>query len=319
VNKPEYSLASTEAFEDFPYQFTYPPAPPPSLVTSIGKVGILSPILTIRNGDQIQILDGHRRLMAARHTKITRVPIAIISPISPLKTLMTWIYAQSASRSLNPFEIARVVENGPEVFKINSDEIFNLIIAESLISLPKQLLPDLPGILSLPERLKREAVLRSYSASFLVKLSKLYPQTLLETMSSLLDVFSLSENQLSQLIEWIDEITRRDKLKPSDIFVQDPLSFLLSHPRMPTAKKRDAILKAIYEKRFPEKARLDKAFKEIQQKFSSIGNLNFLPPGEFAGDRFELRIVFSNPEDIKTSLQKAIRLQNEIKSLFKLF
>ncbi len=318
MNIREYSLEPIHRFKTFPFQFTYPPNPPTSLVTSIRKVGILSPLLCLYVDESPQILDGHRRLLVARELKIAHIPVAFLPSLSPYDLAFTWLHAQMASRSLNPFEIAGLVENGVRHFSLSSNEMQHLVTSELPALIPPHLFPELPSILQLPERLKIEAVARSYSPAFLVKISRVYPKKLIDSITHLLDVFSLSENQLAQLLEWIDEITGRDNLTPNELLKQDPIPFLLSHPKMPTAKKRDAFLKAIYEKRFPNRAHLNKALREIQDKISSVGDLRLVPPKELAGDRFELRIGFKSPETLRTSMKKVTRLESELHKVFDL-
>ncbi len=305
-------------FTVFPFQFTIPPTPPPPLAASIGKVGVLTPILWMDNKGVPTILDGHRRVQVARDLGMEAVPAVRISLPSPPELVALYLRAQLAARSLNPFEIAGLIRNSLERFRLSVPEMIRLILAEVPGQVPPSLLPGLPAILRLPDVLKREAINRRYSAAFLMKIVTSFSEPLVDAASRLLSAIHLGENQLDTLLEWMDEITQRDGISPEELLKQDPFPFFLSHPSMPTAKKRDALLRVFYEKRFPRRAQGDKVFRELKRSWETVGDLKLIAPKDFMGNRFELRIGFRSPEALKTTLKRALSLTGELHKAFDL-
>jgi len=319
VNSPTFSLAPVNALDATFFDISFPSDPPQDLTDSIAKVGILTPLVTLRKGKTLRLLDGHKRLKSARALDIPQIPVAILSPsIPPDRILSFWFTSQRAARSLTPFELAGVILRAPEAFHLSMDEIHRHITKESGLTIPPQILPALPEIMNLPEELKKEAIQRGYSAAFLVKIVSTCPAELLSETALCLKIFSLSENQLDALLTWLEEITRRDGLPVSMLIHSEPLAFILRHPKMPSAKKRDAFLKAVYRIRFPRRAALDKAFLGIRQKLSTAGNITLVPPREFTGDRFELKISFRDSKDLQATLEKIGAFRKEIEALSKL-
>ncbi len=313
-------MVPVQRFQTFPFRFTYPAEPHPSLVTSIRKAGILTPLLCIEGdkGADLLVLDGYRRLIAARELGLQRVPVAVIPRVSPREMAMRWIYAQMAYRTLNPFEVAGFIKRGAVSFRLSISEMCKLAASEMHFNLPTSLFQDLPNILGFPEALKREAVKRAYSPVFLVKISHRYPAYLLRTVSRLFRYFSLSENQLDRLLEWMEELILRDGVSPDGLLSQDPFHFILLHAVMPTAKKRDVFLRAMYEKRFPERARLDKKLGEIRRKISLVGDVKLVAPRELMGSRFELRIGFKSLRELERVLGKTTYFAKELHKVFDL-
>lgn len=313
----QYLHLDIDTIDTHSFAFSYPYGPSRELTESIRRAGVLTPLLVLGENDTYRLFDGHRRLQAARETSLPQVPVAILATKPPLELFSLWIESQRAHRLLNPFEIAALVQDGPAVFRIPREQFLSLLAKETQ-RLSPSLLPSLPKILSLPERLKREAVQRNYGAPFLVKIVKTFPSELLAEISQILETISLSENQMDQLLSWLDEIAKRDRLTPSKVVKRDPLPFILKHPKMPTAKKRDAFLKAVLMMRFPQRAKFDTAIREIRQKIETTGNLRLLPPPELAGDRFELRVAFRDVNELETSLRRIAAFHKEIDSLTKL-
>jgi len=305
-------LIPVTIFKVFPFRFSYPRGPSKKLCKSIGETGILTPLLAVESNAGPLILDGHRRLFAARALRFSHVPVTFLPDTSPEDLPRLWLRTQRVFRILNPFETALFVKNGGRAFNLPSRSLLTILNTGPGMKAPE----NLSRILTLPPRLKQIALRRGYSMRFLLKMTALYPPLLLTAVSDLLSHFTLGENQINNLLEWVYEISRRDHLSPADTLASEPLSFILRHPGMPSAKKRDAFLKEIFSLRFPERAILEKNFNQIARKLSPLG-IKCVGP-DFTGDTFELRLTFKNPEDLKTSLEKAGRSFREIAELFKL-
>lgn len=66
-----------EPYPDQPFR-QYPPDKLQELAEDIGRVGVLSPILTRRRGNRLQILAGHNRWTAAKMAGLTHVPVMVL-------------------------------------------------------------------------------------------------------------------------------------------------------------------------------------------------------------------------------------------------
>jgi len=299
-------------FKVFPFRFSYPRGPSKTLCESIKESGILTPLLAVNSDSGPLVLDGHRRLFAARALKHPQIPVTFLTDTAPENLPRIWLRTQRVFRTLNPFEMALFIKNGRRVFNLPSSNLLAALNAEPGIKAPE----NLPRILTLPPRLKQTAVRRGYSMRFLLKMTALYPPPLLTAVSNLLLYFIPGENQINNLLEWTYEISRRDHLSPEAVLASEPLLFILRHPGMPSAKKRDAFLRQIFFLRFPERAELGEKFDRIARKLGPLG-IKCTGP-DFTGDTFELRLAFKNPEELKALLKKADRSIGEIAELFKL-
>ncbi len=289
-------------------RITYPPEPPEALKRSVREMGILTPILCLENAGRLKILDGNRRYLITRALKMDMVPVAVLTDASPRELARTWIQAQQVVRSLNVFEVAGLLERSESWLGLSREEMRRIIVSDSSLSLSPAILENLPDLLTLPDQIKRAAVSRAYSPAFLLRMVHLYSRELIETVDRLLGDFSFSENHLDLLLEWMDDICRRDGMGPSDLLRTEPVAFVLSHPRMSSAKKRDALLRAIRRFRFPRQARLEATLRGMQQKVASLGDVRLIAPKDLMGDRYELRIGFRESGELQTLLDRVSRL-----------
>jgi len=289
-------------------RITYPPDPPESLRRSIREAGILSPLLCFEDGEAFRILDGNRRYLIARDLKMDSVPVAVLTEASPREKALAWLQAQRAVRSLNVFEIAALLGNSESWLGLPAHDMRRIIASDPPFPVSPDMLEDFPHLLTLPEQLKRVAVRRAYSPPFLLRIVRLYPRELIETIGRVLEFFEFSENQLDSLVEWMDDVSKRDGISSSDLLKKDSVAFVLSHPKMPVPKKRDAFLKAVWRLRFPYRSQLEETIQGIQRKVASVGDARLVVPRDLMGDRYELRIGFRESEELQTLLERVSRL-----------
>ncbi len=93
-----------------------------SLVASIGRVGILQPILVREHGDRYELIAGQRRWMAAVAAGLERIP-AIIMDADDATSLELALVENLQRRNLNPVEEARAILHLSEDFGMTHEEI----------------------------------------------------------------------------------------------------------------------------------------------------------------------------------------------------
>lgn len=76
------------------------------LVDSLVQVGMLQPIVVRRDGKQLVVVAGHRRLRAAQQLGWTRVPV-VLRDIAPADVLVAMLHENGQRRDLDPIEEAR--------------------------------------------------------------------------------------------------------------------------------------------------------------------------------------------------------------------
>jgi len=108
------------SFKVFPFRFSYPRGPSEKLCKSIKESGILTPLLAVNSDSGPLVLDGHRRLFAARVLKRPQIPVAFLSNVTPEDLPRIWLRTQRVFRTLNPFEMALFIKNGSPVISIDT-------------------------------------------------------------------------------------------------------------------------------------------------------------------------------------------------------
>ncbi|MGC8894905.1 MAG: ParB/RepB/Spo0J family partition protein [candidate division WOR-3 bacterium] len=93
-----------------------------SLTASIGRFGVLQPVLVREHGDRYELIAGQRRWMAAVAAGLERIP-AIIMDADDAVSLELALVENLQRRNLNPVEEARAILHLSEDFGMTHEEI----------------------------------------------------------------------------------------------------------------------------------------------------------------------------------------------------
>jgi len=100
-----------------------------SLTASIGKLGVLQPVLVREVGGRYELIAGQRRWMAARAAGLARIP-AMILEADDATSLELALVENLQRKNLNPLEEARAILHLSEDFGMTHEEIANAIGAD---------------------------------------------------------------------------------------------------------------------------------------------------------------------------------------------
>ncbi len=93
------------------------------LARSIGKTGILQPILVTRAGDRYRILAGERRARAARLAGLTEVPVVVREGLADRDQLLIALVENLQRRDLTALEEADAYRHLREDFGLTQEEV----------------------------------------------------------------------------------------------------------------------------------------------------------------------------------------------------
>ena len=93
------------------------------LSRSIGRTGILQPVLVTRDGDRYRIVAGERRVRAARLAGLEEVPVVVREGVSDQDHLLLALVENLQRRDLTPVEEAEAFRHLRDDFGLTQEEI----------------------------------------------------------------------------------------------------------------------------------------------------------------------------------------------------
>ncbi|MGE5841719.1 MAG: ParB/RepB/Spo0J family partition protein [Deltaproteobacteria bacterium] len=278
------------------------------LCESIRKVGLINPPLVSRNRDGVfEIVSGYRRIMALRTLGELQIFCYDVTQAlrSPAERFFAAFYENLATRKFNDVEKAILLAGLQDY--VTREEILTSYMP--LLSLPSHegTLKSYMKLLDLEENVRNAIAVEELSmnvAKALVEMEKDSRQTLFHWIQML----KLNFNYQSKFVEYLQDISARENVKPSEALSERSCSQIIENPRLNTPQKAKAVLEVLRARRSP---RLAQAQAIVERNLSAISlpkdaSIHYDPGLE--DPYYHLDVRFRHGEDLKKTIDELHRL-----------
>lgn len=276
-----------------------------ALDRSLDRHGILSPPWVLSEGNgRFTVVDGFRRLHWARERRIERVDCLVFPAGSDrAELLLGRIESGLFGAPPDPAEKAQIVS---KLAALVSVERFLAEFAGRL------------GVASRPEAVSAwcrvaeagEGLLDAMAAGNVSERVALEVATWDEpdrdAMVSLLKVLRCSSSIQFEIAERVDEIARQQDRHPREVLADAELGRIGADPGSNRRQKTQGVRDVLRRRRFPRlSARVERVAAELADASLPAG-VEIVPPPSFEGEDWQLKITFSNPEQLRARLEAAL-------------
>lgn len=297
-------------WKDTTYRITYH-RPVEKLVRSIETIGLQEAIILQEiKSNHYRIVAGYRRLQALQ--KIRTEPI--FCKIAPFETekkdLFLFNFHDNLDRGFNVVELSLVLMKLSAFFE------------------EKELIHQYLPLLNLPPRKETmDRLLRLNEISPIYRPALLQGRLFPETVERVVRDFSPIAHLIFALfifLHWgfqkqkefladLKEICFRRREEPEKILSALPIVELLNHFSWTPQQKGESLRKYFRTRLFPILIETERCFEEIISPLNLDQRTRIYPPPFFEGGRYGLDVRFSNPNELKTSLQKILQILEDRK------
>ena len=117
------------------------------LIESIKQVGIIEPLIVRKDGENYEVIAGHRRLTAARFAGLMMIPCVVRNEMG-LEAEVLKIHENLARSEINAVDWAKHLTNLKEQYKLSTAEIANMLgMSESWVAQHLDILNYPPAVL----------------------------------------------------------------------------------------------------------------------------------------------------------------------------
>lgn len=301
----EYSLAADASIEeDVPFPLSRGDDVD-DLADSIARVGLISPVILWPWQDKLRLLCGRRRLLALKRLGKKEFPsLTIKQSLSPLQALQLAL-EDNLHRGFNEAEKAMAVVH-----------MVRLMSREQVLSEGLPLL-NIPSTEEFLFRYLAVAELGNRGLDLLAD-GLLDPQTgrVIAEMPSpdrdaMLDLFAALKpgvNKRRQLMELIQDISRREDISPAGILNDPKIQEILDAPNLNPPQKEHRTRDRLTRRRYPELTAMRERQQTLLKKLALARNMHLKTPPGFEGLEFRLEIAFSDPDELAEAVRKLEQL-----------
>ena len=164
----------------------------------------------------------------------------------------------------------------------------------------------------LPSKWHEYLVKREVNLKTILQLVK-FPETLLGQVMPLIIKLEVGGYKLIRIIELVGEISQREDITPAQVIQEEVISKIVEDDNLSKPEKTSRISKHLFIRRMPIISELKRKFEERVRKIKLPNKIKIIPPENFEGRSWEIRLKFENRETLEKlnlEVQKLIDLEN---------
>ena len=281
-------------------------APSDFLQKSIEEVGIIHPITLIPIGERFRIVCGHQRAKVSYSLTVNEIPARILDSAINDESLLVMNLSENQGHCHYSD-----IEKGLILFKLSEVKVPEIRIIEKympMLSLEKskKLLNNLlhanllvPGLKTLLHDMN--IPLRVFSVFFDWNAQSA------EAAERFFSLLRPGVNKWRDLLEWVDEISVRDKISPSNLFELTELQSILNQNDLSPNVRYDRIRQIFHSKRYPIlsdlRIRLAKSLDALKLDDKTKVHVQ----DSFESDEIRIEMKFRTREEFVNQVEKLVR------------
>ena len=267
------------------------------ILDSINNVGLINPPILIRKKSKYSIICGFRRVAACRILGFPNIEAKILSSSTKeLDCVKIAITDNLFQRPLNLIEQSRSFFMLSGFFK----DIASLAEAASSLGLPHNpsLIKKIINIYHLPAPIQNCVLSNTVSLSMAVELGKFEKDAGI-IFARIFNDLKLSLNKQRELITLINEISLRDNIPVMEVIQEKGFQEILHSEELDRTKKTERLRSCLKKRRYPAIAQAEQDFEFLIKKLELKKGIQLVPPTNFEGSTFIIKLYFNNLKDLK--------------------
>jgi hypothetical protein len=280
--------------------------PVDSLKKSIEELGIIHPVTLSQVDNRFRIICGHKRIKIVSQLKINKIPAIILCPAPSEESMM--MLNLSENQFSNYYSD---IEKGVILSKLYAVKIPEMRIIEKYMPMlalekSKKLLSDYLSANELTTGLKTllhkmNIPLRIFSVFF-----GWSDQSNLAA-ERFFSILRPGINKWRDLLEWIEEISIRDEITPSNLFELPELQSIINQHDLAPNVRYERIREVLYSRRYPILSELRVRLARSLDGLKLDDKTRVHVQDSFESDDIRIEMKFRTREDFVNQLEKLVR------------
>ncbi len=267
------------------------------LMDSIDNVGLLNLPLLIEKRSGYKIVCGFRRVEACRRLDWSDIEVRILDvDTKRLECIKYAITDNSLQRPLNLIEQSRSIN----LLYLFFNDVGAMGKELSVMGLPENqsIIKKIKELCHLPGSVQRGILSNTVSLTMALELGKLQ-QDAGEGFAKLFETLKLSLNKQREILTLVKEISLREDIPILKVIESNILQKILTNEDLDRNQKISKIRIYLKQRRFPVITTAEKEFEKHLKKLKLGNGVKLIPPDNFEGSTYFLKISFKNLIELK--------------------
>ena len=267
------------------------------LMDSIDNVGVLNFPLLIEKRSGYKIVCGFRRIEACRRLSWTDVEVRILDvDTKRLECIKYAITDNSLQRPLNLIEQSRSIDMLFDFYKDFSSlgkELSDMGLPEN-----QSIIKKIKELCHLSGSVQNGILSNTISLTMALELGRMQ-QKAGEVFAKLFETLKLGLNKQREILTLAKEISLREDIPVLKVIENNILQKILTNEDLDRNQKISKIRIYLKQRRFPVITAAEKEFEGHLKKLKLGNGIKLIPPDNFEGNTYFLKISFKNLIELK--------------------
>jgi len=267
------------------------------LMDSIDNVGLLNLPLLIEKRSRYKIVCGFRRIEACRRLSWTDVEVRILDvDTKRLECIKYAITDNSLQRPLNLIEQSRSINMLFDFYKNFSSlgkELSDMGLPEN-----QSIIKKIKELCHLSGSVQNGILSNTISLTMALELGRMQ-QKAGEVFAKLFETLKLGLNKQREILTLAKEISLREDIPVLKVIENNILQKILTNEDLDRNQKISKIRIYLKQRRFPVITAAEKKFEGHLKKLKLGNGIKLIPPDNFEGNTYFLKISFKNLIELK--------------------
>ena len=268
------------------------------LADSVKKAGVLEPLWVVEKGKgQYKLLDGFRRVAAARKASLGELPALILSSILDKLELFKARLARLENRR-SAVEASRVIERLAREFSLSDEELAATFLPLLGFGPSRKVLAEIRRLNRLADSVARFCA-RNFVALREASLWANFPTEDQQAILVLVRAVKPGQNLLRNYLQLLGEIALRDSLSVQDILMDKSIQDVMRDPQMSKSGGREIVHRILRRRRNPVVKKIENDFDSARKGLKLDGEVSLEPPAFFEGDKIKVAFEIGSRKELE--------------------
>jgi len=282
------------------------------LRSSIEEIGLIQPVLLRKKQDGYQIIGGFRRISIIKEMGGSDILSMVLDEEGKddLRLFFISLHENLTTRGFNTIEKAIALDKLVHQFHIDSVTVIKKYLPLFDLEADEKILNTYLSLIQMEDEIKIYVLNEEVSRTNIRRISNLSSKDRMALLS-LISPLKLGENRLREVLTFLEEVTKRDRLTIREIVKRPEIQAILSHQELTPSQRADRMKNALLGLRYPRMHNIEIKFEKKRKELNLPTNVSLQHQPFFEGKGLKMEFQFETVKDYRSIVSSLSKLTDK--------
>jgi ParB family chromosome partitioning protein len=279
------------------------------LRSSMEEIGLIQPVLLRKKHDGYQMICGFRRISIIKEIGGSDILSMVLDEEEKddLRLFFISLHENLTSRGFNTIEKAIALDKLVHQFYIDPVMVIKKYLPLFDLEADEKILNTYLSLIQMEDEIRRYVLKEEVSRTNIRRISSLSSKDRMALLS-LISPLKLGENRLREILTFLEEIIKRDRLTIREILKRPEIQAVLCHQELTPPQRADRMKKALLSLRYPRMHTMETKFEKKRKGLNLPPNVSLQHQPFFEGKRLKMEFQFETVDEYRSMLSSLSKI-----------